>query len=198
MEDTTLLNNDNISLKEKTDDYFLNFLKRRINNIQKKDENYYKFYLRCCTNDQKNVNLSNDELQENFIMGLNQYDFAKLSEFIFYKTNITLYNFVDRKNIFLQMPNESCSQFYKRCFNSENFISVNEAKENFIMGLSVKHLRRLNRILENSNNIDLNEAVSKLTEMQNVTCFYCGKLGHKEFQCYKKKRDIQNEILSKY
>jgi len=200
MEVTPLSNDDNNELKEKPDNYFLNFLKRRISFIQKKDESYYKFYLRCCLDEsQKEINFSNDTIiQENYIMGLNQYDFAKLSEIIFYKTNITLYNFIDRKNIFLQLPNESCLQFYKRCFNASNLTSENEAKENFIMGLSVKHLRRLNRIFENSNNISLIDAVNKLTEMQNVTCFYCGKLGHKEFQCYKKKRDIQNEILSKY
>lgn len=199
MEVTSLLNDVNDVSKEKPDNYFLNFMKRRINFIQKKDENYYNFYLRCCLDEnQKKLDFLNNDVQENYIMGMNQYDFAKLSEIIFYKTNITLYNFIDRRNIFSQAPNESCLQFYKRCFNLESCTSINEAKENFIMGLSVKHLKRLNRILENSNNISLSEAVNKLNDMQNVICFYCGKSGHKEFQCYKKKRDIQNEILLKY
>lgn len=161
----------------------LEFVKRRNKFIQQKDEDYYSFFLRCFEESDKT------QAQENFIMGLNPFDFSKLTEIIFFSKNITLYDFVDRRNYFYKKQNENCLQFYNRCFDTEK-LDINVSQENFIMGLSLKQLRQLSKILESENYSSMNDAVQKLTDIQNIICFYCEKKGHKEFQCFKKKRDL--------
>jgi len=165
----------------------IDFTKRRINFYQKRDEDYYSFYLRCFANSPKTIS-DNLKAQQNFIMGLTTFDFLKLSDHIFYSNAISETNFVNRKRTFRQDPNESCIQFYERCCDSDSSEDKSYAKENFVLGLLPKYLKQLLKILETSK-ITIIDAIMRLTKTQNIECYYCSKKGHKEFQCYKKKRE---------
>lgn len=174
-----------INKRQKCISKTLDFVKRRSTYFQQKDEHYYNFYVRCFNGENNKI-----KAQENFIMGLNFSDFDKLTEIIFFTQNINQYDFINRRNYFYKNQNETCSQFYNRCFDSSEKLDINLSQENFILGLSLKQLRQLSKILESENYSSMNDAVQKLSEIQNIKCYYCEKNGHKEFQCFKKKKDF--------